>query len=149
MANDMGDSEEQKKGRDDKDTHEDLQSGIDEELTEQTRLKLGNALKKLVTAGVSAAFMTEESIRAYLGEVRLPKDVMNMLLSSASKSKEELMGRVEKEVINIIRKIDFVKEASRFVEEHKFRISAEIEVLKKEASETRDKSNNKTTSENE
>jgi len=30
-----------------------------------------------------------------------------------------------------VQKIDFVKEASRFVEEHKFRITAEIDVVKK------------------
>lgn len=41
------------------------------------------------------------------------------------------MNKVSREVISIISKIDFVKEASRFVEEHKFRVTAEIEVLPK------------------
>lgn len=86
----------------------------------------------MISAGIGAAFMTEESIRSYLAEVRLPKDVMNLLLQSASKSKEELLDRVGNEVVRIISKIDFVDEASRFVEEHKFRISAEVEVIKKE-----------------
>ena len=93
---------------------------------------LGDMLRKLLTAGVTAAFMTEESIRAYLGEIKLPKEVMSLLLQSASKSKDELMNRVSREMINIISKIDFVKEASRFVEEHKFRVSAEIEVVRKD-----------------
>jgi len=95
---------------------------------------VGDTIKKLVTAGVSAAFMTEESIRAFVSEVKLPKETLNVLLQGASKSKDELMNRVSREVIGIISKIDFVKEASRFVEEHKFKISAEIEVLKKDAS---------------
>ena len=42
------------------------------------------------------------------------------------------MNRVGNEIVKVISKIDFVKEASRFVEEHKFKISAEVEVLKKE-----------------
>lgn len=88
-------------------------------------------LKKLISAGVGAAFMTEESIRTYLSELKLPKEVLNLLLQGAQKSKDELMDRVGNEVIKIVRKIDFVHEASRFVEEHKFRISAEIDVVKK------------------
>jgi len=95
-------------------------------------VKVGDTLKKLLTAGVSAAFMTEESIRGFVSELRLPKETLNLLLQGASKSKEELTNRVSKEIINMISKIDFVKEASRFVEEHKFRISAEIEVLRKD-----------------
>lgn len=95
--------------------------------------KIGDAIKKVITAGFGAAFMTEESIRSYLSELKLPKDVLNMLLTSAAKSKEELTNRVSTEVIRMINKIDFVKEASRFVEEHKFSIKAEVEVKKKDA----------------
>lgn len=90
-----------------------------------------DTIKKLVTAGISAAFMTEESVRSFVSELKLPKETLHLLLQGASKSKEELMNRVSKEVIGIISKIDFVKEASRFVEEHKFKITAEIEVLRK------------------
>lgn len=90
------------------------------------------ALKKIVTVGLGAAFMTEEGVRNYIGELKLPKDVLNLLLQSAAKSKEELMAKVGNEVIKIVNKIDFVKEASRFVEEHKFKISAEVEVIKKD-----------------
>jgi hypothetical protein len=89
-------------------------------------------LKKLISAGVGAAFMTEESIRSYLGEMKLPKDVLNLLLAGAQKSKDDMMDRVGNEIIKIVHKIDFVKEASRFVEEHKFRITAEVDVVKKE-----------------
>ena len=94
--------------------------------------KMGDAIKKLVTAGISAAFMTEESIRGFVSDLKLPKETLNVLLAGASKSKDELMNRVSREVITIISKIDFVKEASRFVEEHKFKISAEIEVVRRD-----------------
>ncbi|MCM2282499.1 MAG: hypothetical protein NDI61_11715 [Bdellovibrionaceae bacterium] len=113
--------------RDDtKDTREDVERG---------GISVGDTLKKLLTAGVSAAFMTEESIRSFVSELKLPKETLNLLLAGAAKSKEELTHRVSREIINIISKIDFVKEASRFVEEHKFKISAEIEVIRKEKSD--------------
>lgn len=97
----------------------------------QDGLNLAEGLKRLVTAGIGAAFMTEESIRTYLQELKLPKEALNLILQSAQKSKDEIANRISTETIKMISKIDFVKEASRFVEEHKFKISAEVEVLKK------------------
>lgn len=87
-------------------------------------------IKKVMSVGLGAAFMTEESIRTYLGE--MPKEVVSNIIQSANKSKSELLDRVGNEVIKIVQKIDFVKEASRFVEEHKFRVTAEIDVVKKD-----------------
>lgn len=95
-------------------------------------LSMTDAIRKIVTTGVSAAFMTEEAIRSRVSELKLPKETLNVLLQGASKSKDQLMNRVTDEVVSIINKIDFVKEASRFVEEHKFRVTAEIEVIKKD-----------------
>ena len=99
---------------------------------------VGDTLKKLFTAGVSAAFMTEESVRSFVSEMKLPKETLNMVLQGAAKSKEQMMDRVGREIVGIISKIDFVKEASRFVEEHKFKISAEIEVTKRDAVRAQD-----------
>lgn len=95
---------------------------------------LSDTIKKILTTGLSAAFMTEESIRSFVSDLKLPKETLNILLQGATKSKEELMNRVGNEIVKVISKIDFVKEASRFVEEHKFKISAEVEVLKKDTS---------------
>lgn len=105
--------------------------------TEESKIEdgkslLSDTLKKVFTAGVSAAFMTEESIRSYLGEMKLPKEVIQLLLQSASKSKDEITQRMSKELVSMIQKIDLVKEFSKFAETHKFKISAEVEILKKD-----------------
>lgn len=99
---------------------------------ERGGLAISDTIKKILTTGLSAAFMTEESIRGFVSELKLPKETLHLLLQGATKSKEELMNRVGNEIVKVISKIDFVKEASRFVEEHKFRISAEVEVLKRD-----------------
>lgn len=122
---------------DDRDRGDDSSSESEFDWSEESQKKgVGETLKKIFTVGMGAAFMTEESIRSYLSELKLPKDVLNFLLQGAKKSKEELMNRVGNEVVTIIRKIDFVEEASRFVENHKFKISAEIEVVKKDGDNT-------------
>ena len=95
---------------------------------------IGDAAKKIFTAGVTAAFMTEEGVRSYLAELKLPKEILNLILQGASKSKDEITSRVSKEVVGIVQKIDWVKEASRFAESHKFKITTEIEISKKEKS---------------
>ncbi len=88
-------------------------------------------VKRVMSVGLGAAFMTEESIRNTLGDIKLPKEVLTSILQGASRSKEDFLNKIGNETIKLISKIDFVKEASRFVEEHKFHIVADIEVVKK------------------
>lgn len=109
----------------------------DEESKEQNDLKgiLSDTVRKVFTAGVSAAFMTEESLRNYVSELKLPKEALNLLIQGAQKSKDEITQRVTKEIVNVIQKIDFVSEFSKFAENHKFRISAEIDIIKKNSDE--------------
>ncbi|QDK45586.1 hypothetical protein DOM22_10720 [Bdellovibrio sp. ZAP7] len=98
---------------------------------------LGDTVKKVFTAGVSAAFMSEEGLKSYLSELKLPKEALNLLIQGANKSKDEITQRVTKEVVGIIQKIDFVKEFSKFAETHKFKISAEIDIIKKDSKDTK------------
>ncbi len=76
--------------------------------------------------------MTEENIRSYISDLKLPKEILNVLLQTAGKGKDEITNRVSKEIIGIVSKIDWVKEMARFAETHKFKISAEIDIVKKD-----------------
>lgn len=98
--------------------------------------KWGEMLRKVMSVGLGAAFMTEESVRSALGGLNLPKEVLASILQGANRSKEEFLNKVGNETIKLMSKIDFVKEASRFVEEHKFRINAEIEVVRKHSGDS-------------
>lgn len=104
-----------------------------EESSEESKGLFGEALKKVFAAGVGAAFMTEENIRSYLAELKLPKEFLNVLLSQANRSKEELIQRVGKEIMQIVNKVDFVNEFSKFAETHRFRITADIEIMRKDS----------------
>lgn len=120
MAND--------KGKDHDDEESDF--SLDEDELKKSGLSITDIAKKLVAVGVGAAFLTEESIRSALGEVKLPKEILNIVLQNATKTKDLVADQVTKEIVKLISKIDFVKEASRFVEEHKFNI--EIDITKKD-----------------
>ncbi len=114
----------------------DKNTKIDGDAEEENLPKWGELMRKVMSVGLGAAFMTEESVRHALGGLNLPKEVLSTILQGANRSKEEFLNKVGNETIRLISKIDFVKEASRFVEEHKFRIQAEIEIVKKEPAET-------------
>lgn len=104
-----------------------------EESSEESKGLFGEALKKVFAAGVGAAFMTEENIRSYLAELKLPKEFLTILLNQANRSKEELIQRVGKEIMQIVNKVDFVNEFSKFAENHRFRITADIEITRKDS----------------
>ena len=118
----------------DKKKNDENESG--EEYEEKNGGPILDAVKKLFSVGLGAAFMTEESIRNYLGDLKLPKDAIQFILQSGIKGKEELVQRVGKEIGTLISHIDIVKEASKFAESHKFKITAEIEVIPKEGAKS-------------
>ncbi len=113
-----------------------MDSKHDKKDEDESGPKWTDMLRKVMSVGLGAAFMTEESIRKAATELKLPKEVLSTILQGATRSKEEFLNRVGNETIKLISKIDFVKEASRFVEEHKFKIQAEIEVVKKHPDES-------------
>jgi hypothetical protein len=55
-------------------------------------------VKKAAVAGMGALFMTEEGIRNLASQMKLPKEVLTFVLSSAEKTKDEI-GRVVTEEV--------------------------------------------------
>lgn len=96
-----------------------------------TKASPSEGFKKLLSAGLSLVMMSEESVRQYLQDVKIPKDALGTVLKSVSKSKEEIVGKIGTEFTKLIEKIDVVDELSKFLREHKVKISAEIEFSKK------------------
>lgn len=93
--------------------------------------KLGELLKKVVTTGVTAAFMTEESVRALLKDVPLPKDIVGGLLENAKTTKTEFVAGVKNELKSYLDKIDISKEIDKIAEKYDFEVKATISLKKK------------------
>ncbi len=90
--------------------------------------QLGELMKKVVLTGVGTIFLTEETIRNYLGEIKLPKELWSGFLENANKSKQEFMNTFAKEAANVLSHIDFAKEAQKFFEEHKLKVTVELTI---------------------
>lgn len=93
--------------------------------------KIGDLLKKVVTTGVTAAFMTEESVRALLKDVPLPKDIVGGLVENAKNTKSEFVSSVKNELKSYLDKIDLSKEIDKIAEKYDFEVKATISLKKK------------------
>jgi hypothetical protein len=93
--------------------------------------KIGDLLKKVLSTGVTAAFMTEESVRTLLKDVPLPKDIVGGLVENAKNTKTEFVAQVKNELKSYLDKIDIAKEIDRIVEKYDFEIKATISLKRK------------------
>lgn len=93
--------------------------------------KIGDLLKKVLTTGVTAAFMTEESVRTLLKDVPLPKDIVGGLVENAKNTKTEFVSGVKNELKSYLDKIDLSKEIDKIAEKYDFEIKATISLKKK------------------
>lgn len=95
--------------------------------------QISEAMRKIVLTGVGTIFMTEETVRSYLGELKLPKELWGGFLENAARTKTEFLNSFAKEAAGILNKIDFAAEARKFFENHTMRISIEVDFDKKKA----------------
>jgi hypothetical protein len=59
-------------------------------------------VKKAITVGVGAVFLTEESLRGLVSEIKLPKELLGGILESAQKTKNEFLGKLSSDVLDRI-----------------------------------------------
>ena len=88
--------------------------------------------KKILTLGLGAYFLTEDTVRRYVKEAKLPRDVAKSITQNAVKGKDELYGFVARELGSFLEKMDVQAELHRFVQNHKIKVSAEIEFVNKQ-----------------
>jgi hypothetical protein len=93
--------------------------------------KLGDLFKKVLTTGVTAAFMTEEGVRAVLKDLPLPKDMVGSLVENAKTTKTEFVASVKNELKTYLDKIDLTKEIDKIAEKYDFEVKATISLKKK------------------
>lgn len=99
--------------------------------TEDLKSQISEAMKKIVLTGVGTIFLTEETVRSYLGELKLPKELWAGFLENAAKTKSEFLSTFAKEAAQVLSKVDIASEAKKFFEGHKMKISVELEFNKK------------------
>jgi len=71
--------------------------------------------------------MTEDSVRSYLKDKKLPKELVSLLLDGIGKKKDDFYGLLAKEFGRVLSKIDLTQEMSKFMEKHKMNVQISFE----------------------
>jgi hypothetical protein len=85
--------------------------------------------RRILTLGLGAYFLTEDTVRRYVKDAKIPRDIASGIVKNATKGKDELYGFVARELQGFLKQMDVQAEIDRFVRSHKVRISAEIEFI--------------------
>jgi len=87
---------------------------------------LSEMARKVLLTGIGAIFMTEESIRSVLGEMKLPKDAMGFVVDQAKKQKNDLIAVVANEFSNFLAKLKVHDEIQKALTKLQIHIEAKL-----------------------
>lgn len=106
---------------------------------DKDKKNISDIFKKVINTGVSAAFMTEDTVKGIIQDLPLPKEMVNGLLQNAKNTKEEFVSSVKTELKSYLDRIDVSKEIDRVLENYDLEITANIKFNKKKKTATRAK----------
>ncbi|NBT57736.1 hypothetical protein EBT16_03020 [bacterium] len=89
-------------------------------------------VKDVTAAGLATIFMTEEGVRSYLKEKKLPKELVGLFLEGFNRKKDNLYEMLTREFGKVLSKTDINKELQKFLENHEVDIHAKVSFKKKE-----------------
>ncbi len=92
---------------------------------------IGDIIKKVVSVGVGAAFMTEESVKKILEDLPLPKDIIAGLVQNAKGAKEDFTKGMREELRNYLTKVDASKIVSDVLDQYDVEVEAKFKFKKK------------------
>lgn len=85
-------------------------------------------VKKILTVGVGAIFLTEESLRAMVSEMKLPKELITGVLASAQKQKKEFLGKLSSDILEkVMEKMDPQALVKEVLESHEIKVTVSFE----------------------
>lgn len=103
---------------------------------------IADVIKKVVSIGVGAAFMTEDAVKSLLSDLPLPKDMISGLIQNAKSAKEDFSQSIREELKGHLSKVDPKALVSEIIENYDIEVTAKFKFAKKETnSETSKKKN--------
>ena len=92
---------------------------------------LGDILKKVVSVGMGAAFLTEDALRTLLKDVPISKDIVNGILQNAKNAKIDFTQSLRDEFKKYLSHIDIEKIIEILAENYDVEVTANFSFKKK------------------
>tara|TARA_B100001996_G_scaffold332756_1_gene282027 strand:+ start:110 stop:484 length:375 start_codon:yes stop_codon:yes gene_type:complete len=93
------------------------------------------AIKRVVSIGVGAAFMTEDAIKSFLSEFQLPKDIVSGIQKNARSAKAEFLEMIREELSKKFEKVDGRKFLDELLEKYDVEVKATFSFKPKKTDE--------------
>jgi hypothetical protein len=103
----------------------------DDSSTKKSAGGMTDMARRILLTGLGAIFMTEESLRKGLGELKIPKDAMGGLLNTLLKQKDDLLGIVANELGRFLSKIKVHEELQKALAGLQLHVDAKLNFDKK------------------
>ena len=89
-------------------------------------------MKRAVTLGLGTLFLTEESLRGMVSDLKLPKEILGSVLDSANKTKNELIQSLSQDILKrITDKVDPLAFVQELLARNEIELSVRISVKPK------------------
>ena len=109
--------------------------------TTQDKPWWAEVVKEVTSVGLGTFFMTEEAVRSYIKEKKLPKELISALLDGVAKKKEDFSSMLSKELARWLSKVDISRELDRFFETHRVKLDASLTFEPRKTQSTEKKGN--------
>src|SRR3990170_4288458 len=93
---------------------------------------LGDLARRALTTGIGAVFLSEESLRTQLAEMKLPKQAMAYVGSQADRTKRDIVNAIARETREFLSRLEVDKVLSRALVGTTVEIQTRIRILPKD-----------------
>lgn len=89
--------------------------------------KASDMMKKILTVGIGGYFLTEESLRSLVADIKLPKELIVGILDSANKTKSDFLRGMSKEIMaQILDRVNPVELVQEILSKNEIDLSVQI-----------------------
>lgn len=86
-------------------------------------------VKKMAVAGLGALFMTEEGIRSLAGQLKVPKEMLGVIIGQAEKTKTDISRVVSEEIRRFLQSEKLREEFLKLLAGMTVEIKAEVRLI--------------------
>ena len=103
-------------------------------MADDIQSKATDLMKKVLTVGVGAIFLTEESLKGLVSEFKLPKELLAGILDSAGKTKNEFLRTLSQDVLSrVVDRVDPAAVLQEFLTKNEVEFTIKLNVKPKHA----------------
>ncbi len=95
--------------------------------------KAAEMIRRALTVGIGAIFLTEESLRSLMSEFKLPKEILSGLLESAGKTRKEFLDRFSQDLLTrVMDRVEPEELMRKILDDYEFKFDVRVTLNRKQ-----------------